>query len=403
MAREGKAPLAWPVCGHPRPAWNHARAPGQHRGEGGANGAVPRSHRSGKFAELRLIAPGHGWIASGVGSLADDEDESVIAGSAKALQHLLGNSNRMLAEKVALAFQVGAGTHAVGEKHQDFGALEPAYLRRNPPRSSAWIAQNERRPVEAPGSSEAVHVGAHVSDRCDREVTRALVDRADGHHGAAGFLERPMTRAENGVRCCVWCGTQHPGRTGRGLSSQGAVSQPVGDADEQPTALVRDRRVVAADALPVAGAAQNANLPTARRRLLEHASPNARALPEANVEIDLVGELADRREAHAETPRSRRPPLERPRWIGDALAAIGGHHFEAADLAAEERDHGDAPTPRVKQLIVRQFARHVHELGDLDRRQPDPRSLGADAFSRGRHRGLVLGSKRLGAGEPLID
>ena len=81
--------------------------------------------------------------------------------------------------------------------------------------------------------------------------------------------------------------------------------------------------------------------------------------------------LQDGRQAHAEARAPARPPLERAGDVLDPLAGVGRHDLEAAFGPADRLAHRDEPPVRVRELVVRELARHVDQRSGHDLGQPD--------------------------------
>jgi hypothetical protein len=224
-------------------------------------------------------------------------------------------------------------------------------------------------------------VRCHVPDTGDRHAATRLQAR-NGHDGTPRLREPPIALRENQLGSGVGPLGEHTDRAHGGVPRRVAMTEPVGEANQDAVRAARERGVVTAMGLARIRATEDPDARAPRRARIELARPHAHAFPEAYVDVDFVGELEHGGEPYPQTPLApREPTLQSRREIDDPLPPIGGDDLDPPLFASLCSPHDDDPGTCVHALIVRELARDVHEGGGRYLAQPDLGRDGTDALA----------------------
>ena len=163
--------------------------------------------------------------------------------------------------------------------------------------------------------------------------------------------------------------------------------------------------MVSADGLARIRPTIHADFALTRRLSIEHASDDAGAFTQADVEVHLGRQAPDRADADPEASFNARRSVERGGDVSQSRAAIDADHLET-EPSASTRDaaHGNTSRPSVPKLILSNLRRD--EAGAFDHLERRSRSSAdrANEIANRCQRCLVEDEdRRVETTQPLVD
>ena len=149
------------------------------------------------------------------------------------------------------------------------------------------------------------------------------------------------------------------------------------------------RRIVSADILVSERPPQDGDLASEGYRSAELSCTNARAFPQANVEVNLIGQSPSTRETDAHPTASGCVPLESACGLCDTRSAVECNDLDSDDASAMDLSREQISTMGMNQLVPGEFACHCRESFRLRLGQRRPPTRLAHVRASERDRGFV--------------